>query len=88
VSGSSYQVRAYNIRHRYDVREFLEAYRRLLQKAVDEVWARVKWVEKYDEGGEKRLIPVIPKDSSFKNHYLRGLLMGAGATRSITLTQQ
>jgi hypothetical protein len=36
VSRSSYQVRAYNIRHnRYDVSEFLEAYRGLLQRADD-----------------------------------------------------
>jgi putative transposase len=75
VSGSSYQVRAYNIRHRYDVSEFLEAYRRLLQKAVDEIWAGIRWVEKHDGKGRKRLIPIIPKDSTFKNHYLRNLLM-------------
>jgi putative transposase len=75
VSGSSYQVRAYNIRHRYDVREFLEAYRLLLQRAIDEIWARIKWIEKYDEEWRKRLIPIIPKDNSFKNHYLRSLLM-------------
>jgi hypothetical protein len=43
VSGSYYQVRAYNIRQRYDVNEFLEAYRRLLQKAVDEIWAGTRW---------------------------------------------
>jgi len=75
VSGSSYQVRAYNIRHGYDVSEFLEAYRRLLQKAVDEIWAGIRWVEKHDRKGRKRLIPIIPKDSTFKNHYLRNLLM-------------
>jgi putative transposase len=75
VSGSSYQVRAYNIRHRYDVNEFLEAYRRLFQKAVDEIWAGIRWVEKHDRKGRKRLIPIIPKDNIFKNHYLRNLLM-------------
>jgi putative transposase len=75
VSGSSYQVRAYNVRHKYDVNEFLEAYRRLLQKAVDEIWAEIRWIEKYDKKGRKRLIPVIPKDNNFKNHYLRKLLM-------------
>jgi putative transposase len=75
LSGSSYQVRAYNIRHRYDVSEFLEVYRRLLQKAVDEIWAKIRWVEKRDEKGRRRLIPIIPKDNSFKNHYLRNLLM-------------
>jgi putative transposase len=75
VSGSSYQVRAYNVRHKYDVSEFLEAYRRLLQKAVDEIWAEIRWIEKYDKKGRKRLIPVIPKGNNFKNHYLRKLLM-------------
>jgi putative transposase len=75
VSGSHYQVRAYNIRHRYDVNSFLEAYRRLLQKAVDEIWAEIRWIEKYDKKGRKRLIPVIPKGNNFKNHYLRNLLI-------------
>jgi putative transposase len=75
VSTSSYQVRAYNIKHTYDVNEFLEAYRRLLQKAVDEIWIRIRWIEKYDRKGRKRLIPIIPKDNNFKNHYLRNLLM-------------
>jgi hypothetical protein len=37
VSGGSYQFRAYNVRHSYDVSDFLEAYRRLLQKAVDKI---------------------------------------------------
>jgi len=73
ASRSYYQVRAYNIRHRYDVNGFLEAYRRLLQKAVDEIWAEIRWIEKRDEKG--RLIPMIPKDNNFKNHYLRSLLM-------------
>jgi hypothetical protein len=51
VSGSSYQVRAYNIKHTYNVNEFLEAYRMLLQKAVDEIWAEIRWIEKYDSKG-------------------------------------
>ena len=75
MSRSSYQFRAYNIRHKYDVSEFLEAYRRLLQKALDEIWARIRWMEKRDMKGRKRLIPIIPKDNNFKNHYLRSLLM-------------
>ena len=75
ASGSSYQVRAYNIRHGYNVNGFLEAYRRLLQKAIDEIWAGIRWIEEYDKKGRKRLIPVIPKGNSFKNHYLRSLLM-------------
>jgi len=36
VSGSLYQVRAYNMRHSYDVSGFLEAYRRLLQMWDDQ----------------------------------------------------
>ena len=75
MSGSSYQFRAYNIRHRYDVNEFLEAYGQLLQKAVDEIWGKIRWIEKRDEKGRRRLIPIIPKDNIFKNHYLRNLLM-------------
>ena len=73
MSGSSYQFRAYNIRHKYDVSEFLEAYRRLLQKALDEIWAKIRWIEKRDEKG-RRLIPIIPKDNNFKNH-LRNFLL-------------
>jgi hypothetical protein len=53
VSGSLYQFRAYNIRHRYNVNGFLEAYRRLLQKAVDEIWAEIRWIE--DEKRERGL---------------------------------
>jgi len=75
VLESSYQVRAFNIRHGYDVRGFLESYRLLLQSAVDEIWAGIKWIERHDSRGERRLIPVIPKENSFKNHYLRGLLL-------------
>jgi putative transposase len=75
LSGSSYQVRAYNIGHRSDVNEFLEAYRRLLQKAVDEMWAEIRWIENYGKKGGKRLIPIIPMDNNFKNYYLRNLLM-------------
>ena len=74
MSGSSYQFRAYNIRHKYDVSEFLEAYRRLLQRAVDEIWAKIRWIEKHDERGRRRLIPIIPKDNNFKNHLRNSLL--------------
>jgi hypothetical protein len=43
-----------------------------LQSAVDEVWAGIKWVERYNGRGGRRLIPVIPTENSFKNHYLNG----------------
>jgi hypothetical protein len=42
VSGGLYQVRAYNVKHSFNVNEFLEAYRLLLQKAVDEIWIRIR----------------------------------------------
>jgi putative transposase len=42
---------------------------------VDEIWAKIRWIEKYDRKGRKRLIPTIPKDNNFKNHHLRNLLM-------------
>ena len=74
MSRSSYQFRAYNIRHRWDVSEFLEAYRRLLQRAVDEIWVKTRWIEKRGEKGRRRLIPIIPKDNNFKRH-LRNLLL-------------
>jgi hypothetical protein len=55
ASGSLYQFRAYNVKHDYNVNEFLEAYRLLLQKAVDEVWVKIRWIEKYDGRGERGL---------------------------------
>ncbi len=70
---SSYQVRAYNIKHNCDIKEFLEAYRLLLQRAIDEVWARIKWIEEHDK--RRRLIPIIPKDGAFKHHELRYMLL-------------
>ena len=55
MSGSSYQVRGYNnIRHGYNVNGFLEAYRRLLQKAVDEIWLKSGGLK---SATRKRLIP-------------------------------
>jgi len=75
LSKSLYQVRAYNIKHGYDVGNFLEAYRQLLQRAVDEIWTRIKWIEKHNGKGRRRLLPVIPKENSFKHHYLRNILL-------------
>ena len=74
MSKSSYQVRAYNIKHDYDVSDFLEAYRLILQKAIDEIWTNIMWIEKYEKC-RKRLIPIIPKDGAFKHHYLRNTLL-------------
>jgi len=75
VLRSLYQFRAYNVKHGYNINEFLEAYRLMLQKAIDEIWIRIKWIEKHNKKGRKRLIPLIPKENSFKHHYLRKLLL-------------
>gem|GEM_PF-1833766 len=77
------QIRAYNVKHSYNVSNFLEDYRRLLQRAVDEIWNNIVWIEKknfYRVKGNKnyyvtRIIPIIPKSNEFKNHYLRNLLL-------------
>jgi len=74
VLSNLYQVRAYNINHDYDIKDFLEAYRLILQKAIDEIWNNIIWIERYLKG-RRRLIPKIPKDNNFKHHCLRVLLM-------------
>jgi len=72
---SLYQFRVYNVKHGYNINEFLEAYRLMLQRTIDEVWARIKWVEKHNKKGRKRLFPLIPKGNNFKHHYLRSILL-------------
>ena len=69
------QIRAYNIKHNYELKEFLEDYRRLLQRAVDEIWNNIVWINKVNKNGRNRIIPIVPKGNEFKNHYLRNLLM-------------
>ncbi|MBS7610912.1 hypothetical protein KEJ27_01665 [Candidatus Bathyarchaeota archaeon] len=75
VSRSLYQVRAYNVKHNYEVGDFLEAYRLLLQRTMDEIWSNIRWVKKHDKRGRRKLIPIIPKDGYFKHHHLRDLLL-------------
>jgi putative transposase len=76
VLSNLYQVRAYSIKHDYYlyIKDFLEAYRLVLQKAIDEIWSNIRWIECYIKG-RRRLIPKIPKENSFKHHYLRDMLM-------------
>jgi len=69
------QIRAYNVKHSYNVSSFLEDYRRLLQRAVDEIWNNIVWINKTNKNGRNRIIPIVPKSNEFKNHYLRNLLM-------------
>jgi putative transposase len=69
------QIRAYNVKHSYNVSSFLEDYRRLFQRAVDEIWNNIVWINKTNKSGRNRIIPTIPKSNEFKNHYLRNLLL-------------
>jgi putative transposase len=77
------QIRAYNVKHNYNVSSFLEDYRRLLQRAVDEIWNNIVWIKKKNFYRVKenknyyvtRIIPIVTKSNEFKNHYLRNLLM-------------
>jgi putative transposase len=74
------RIRTYAIGHSQDVRDFITDYQRLLQLAIDEIWARIKWVEKpvgprhRIQGVRytaKRLVPILPKEGSFKHHELK-----------------
>ncbi|MBS7287448.1 MAG: hypothetical protein KIH01_01520 [Candidatus Freyarchaeota archaeon] len=72
MSECSYQVRSYKVKHNYDVKWFLEAYRWLLQRAIDETWKNIAWKEKIVK--RRRLIPIIPKSSEFKRNLRDSLL--------------
>jgi putative transposase len=76
ILSNLYQVRAYSIKHDcdYHIKDFLEAYRLTLQKAIDKIWNKIIWIERYLKW-RRRLIPKIPKENSFKYHYLRDMLM-------------
>ena len=86
---SSYVILSYKIKHSYDIRDLLDSYRQLLQRAVDVIWNNITWIEKKQKNyyvikcnGRKikkyyyvkRLIPVIPKSREFKRN-LRNLLL-------------
>ena len=86
---SSYVTLSYKLKHGYDVGDFLNSYRLLLQKAIDIIWENTEWVEGRQrnyyvvkEGGRKvkkyyhvkRLIPVIPKTREFKRNLRNELL--------------
>jgi hypothetical protein len=60
------QIRAYNVKHNYNVSNFLEDYRRLLQRAVDEIWKNIVWINKTNKNGRNRIIPIVPKSNEFK----------------------
>jgi len=47
----------------------------MLQKAINEIWTNIRWIEKFNRKDRRRLIPTIPKGNGFKHHYLRSLLL-------------
>ncbi len=86
---NSYVILSYKIKHNYGIKGFLYSYRYLLQKAIDNIWDNIDWVEKEQrryylieqENRKirryyyvKRLIPVIPKSREFKRN-LRNILL-------------
>ena len=86
---SSYMSLSYKIKHDYDVREFLNSYKYLLQKAINIIWDNTEWIERKQknyylikQGRRKikkyyyvrRLIPIIPKSRAFKRN-LRNYLL-------------
>jgi putative transposase len=75
VPKSPYQVRAYKIKHCYDISNFLEAYRLILQRAIDEIWKNIQWTEKRNKRKRKRLIPIVPKSNEFKRSLRNSLLI-------------
>jgi len=82
-------ILSYKIKHNYDIREFLDSYKHLLQKAIDTVWDNIEWIERRQRnyymikcGKRKikkhyyveRLIPIIPKSREFKRNLRNSLL--------------
>ena len=86
---SPYQILSYKLKHNYDIKDFLNDYRDLLQKAIDIIWDGIDWIERKQknyysikQGRRKikkyyyvrRLIPLIPKSREFKRD-LRNILL-------------
>jgi len=81
VQRNSYVILSYKIKHDYDIGEFLNSYKHLLQKAIDTIWDNIEWIEKKQKNyylvkqGRrkvkkyyyvKRLFPIIPKSKESK----------------------
>ena len=43
---SSYRIASYKVRHNYNIGEFLNSYKHLLQKAIDIIWDNIEWIER------------------------------------------
>ncbi|MCD6464884.1 transposase [Candidatus Bathyarchaeota archaeon] len=89
VQRSSYKILSYKIKHGYNVEDFLNNYRYLLQKAINIIWENIEWIERKQRNyylirnGKrfkrkyyhvKRLIPIIPKSREFKRNLRNSLL--------------
>jgi len=70
AQGSSYKILSYSMKHKYDVKFFLDSYRDLLQKAIDAIWDNIQWIER-----RRRLLPMIPKSNEFKRDLRDKLLV-------------
>ena len=44
------EVRSYKLEHSYDLADFISSYRRILQKAIDEIWDNIRWEERENRG--------------------------------------
>jgi len=79
-------VLTYRMSHDWNVNDLLTAYKKLLQRAIDEIWKNTTWKEKmvkhrYSIGNGKykyyettRLIPYFPKSSEFRRELRNKLL--------------
>ncbi|MEM0079353.1 MAG: transposase [Nitrososphaerota archaeon] len=63
-------VRSYKLKHDYNIKEFLEKYREVLQKAIDEIWNNIEWKE---DVNVKRILPKLPDHSKLSS--LRNILL-------------
>ena len=85
----SYKILSYKLKHNYDIKDFLNDYRNILQKAIDIIWKDIEWIERKQrncylikQGRRKmkkyyyvrRLIPLIPKSREFKRD-MRNILL-------------
>ncbi len=81
-------VLTYRMTHDWNINDLLTAYKKILQRAIDEIWKNTTWKEKrvkhrYSVGNEKfkyyettRLIPYFPKTNEFKRELRNKLLKG------------
>ncbi len=79
-------VLTYRMTHDWSVEDLLTAYKRILQRAIDEIWKNTTWKEKkvkhrhsIGKSGYKyyettRLIPYFPKSNEFKRELRNELL--------------